>query len=275
MPDPLEAALDALRSLKASLGPRARDGGHVQLHLDGAVAQLVLDHGARRNALTVGMMIDLAEHVQTLSSWPCSVVMLRAREPRVFCAGGDLSELPHAPPEAAEAMCVAMSAVLDGLLDLPAISVCVLDGLAVGGGAELTTACDHRVGSAAARVHFIQASLGIAPGWGGAGRLVRHVGRRRALQILTREGVVGVDRGLELGLFDARLEGADPVAEAFDWLGPLLELAPAAVQAVKRQVVAAAPARTGGVTEEARAFGAVWGGPAHRAALARLARHRS
>ncbi len=275
MTDALDQALDRLRTLKRDLGEHATASGHVQLHMDGSVAQLVLDHEARRNALTVGMMIDLAEALQTLSSWPCSVVLLRAKEPRVFCAGGDLSELPHAPPEAAEAMCVAMSAVLDGLLDLPAVSVCLLDGLAVGGGAELTTACDVRLGTPNARVHFVQASLGIAPGWGGTGRLVGHIGRRAALRVLTRGQAVGLDEGLALGLFDDALPGEDPMAEALAWAMPILDLAPAAVQAVKRQVVAAAPARAGSAEDEARAFGTVWGGPAHRSALAGLARHRS
>lgn len=264
--------------LRQALGTHATPGGEVQLRCDGPVAQLVLNHGARRNALTVGMMIDLAEHVMTLSAWEGSLVFLRAAEPRVFCAGGDLTELPHAPADAAGAMCRAMGTVLDGLLDLPAVSVCLLDGLAVGGGAELTTACDHRLGTPAARVHFVQAQLGIAPGWGGAGRLVRHVGRRHALRILTRGSPVDVDEGVGLGLFDALLElaaGEDALAAGARWAEPLLALPSAAVQAVKRQVVAAAPARRGLLDEEARAFEGVWGGPDHQEALTRLARHRS
>ncbi len=274
----LADAREVLVQLRQGLGTHATEGGQVQLHLEGPVAQLVLDHGARRNALTVGMMIDLAEHVQTLCAWEGSLVFLRAEAPRVFCAGGDLTELPHAPADAAGAMCRAMGTVLDGLLDLPAVSVCLLDGLAVGGGAELSTACDHRLGTPAARIHFVQAQLGIAPGWGGAGRLVRHVGRRHALRILTRGAPVGVVEGQGLGLFDGLLEladGEDALAAGARWAEPLLALSAAAVQAVKRQVVAAAPARRGPVDDEARAFEAVWGGAAHQEALSRLARHRS
>jgi ethylmalonyl-CoA/methylmalonyl-CoA decarboxylase len=175
-------------------------------------------------------------------------------------------------------MCRAFGAVLDALLDLPAVSVCVLDGLAGGGGAEVTTACDHRVGTDHARIHFVQAQLGIAPGWGGAGRLVRHVGRRHALRILTRGSPVDAEDGRALGLFDERLsvgEGDDAVAAALRWAEPLLALPPSAARAVKRQVVAAAPARSGALDDEAQAFEGVWGGPAHQAALANLARHRS
>lgn len=274
MTDSLDPARETLVALREGLGPHARQDGRVQLQLDGAVAQLVLDHGVRRNALTVGMMVELAEHVQALQHLEVALVLLRAEEPRVFCAGGDLSELPHAPPEAAASMCLAMGAVLDALLDLSAVSVCVLDGLAVGGGAELTTACDHRVGTGAARIHFVQSTLGIAPGWGGAGRLVRHLGRRDALKMLTRGTPVPVSHPLFDGELDVG-DAEDAVQAALRWAEPILALPTPAVRAVKEQVVAAAPARGGSLADEADAFGSVWGGPAHRAALERLARHRS
>ena len=109
-------------------------------------------------------------------------------------------------------------------------------------------------------------ALGIAPGWGGAGRLVGHVGSRTALKLLANAAPIDASEGAELGLFDAR--GEDAVAEAEALLQPLLGHPPVAIRAVKAQIVAA---RRGDRAGETRAFSEVWGGPAHRAALSRIA----
>jgi ethylmalonyl-CoA/methylmalonyl-CoA decarboxylase len=268
MADPL----DALRTLRAQLGEHAQGDGRVHLRLEEGVAHLVLDHGQRRNALTVGMMGQLASYVAELEQWDGALVVLSAAEPTVFCAGGDLTELPHAPPEAPRVMAVAMSEVLDALLRLPCVSVAALDGLAVGGGAELTTACDHRVGTGRAAIHFVQGRLGIAAGWGGSHRLVQHIGRRAALRVLGEARPVSVVEGLQLGLFDAVVPDADAVQGALAWLSSLRKMAPEAVRALKRQVLAACPPRQGHA--EADAFADVWGGPAHLRALADLQRHQ-
>ena len=59
-----------------------------------------------------------------------------------------------------------MATSLDILRDLPLISVAVLEGGAVGGGAELATACDWRVvGPKGAWVQFVHVRMGISPGW--------------------------------------------------------------------------------------------------------------
>ena len=165
-----------------------------------------------------------------------------------------------------------MTAVLDGLLALPVPSVAALNGLAVGGGgAELAVACDWRVAGPDARIHFVHAHLGIAPGWGGTARLARLVGRNHALRVLTRGRPVSRGEAMTFGLIDHACDG-DAVDEAQVWCARMLEHPPEAIRAIKAQVAAVAPPRT--TETEARRFADVWLGPAHRAALEKLARHR-
>ena len=64
---------------------------------------------------------------------------------------------------------------------LPMLTVTLLCGRALGGGAELPTATDIRLVTNNAAVTFVQGKMGLAPGWGGATRLVHTVGYRRAL----------------------------------------------------------------------------------------------
>ena len=263
----VEEARDVLSRLH---GARPRGAGRVLLETNGKVAHVRVDHPGARSAMTVGMMVDLADAVVALQRWDGVLVVLSSTDPQAFCSGGHLGDVTRSidRPESAEQMSLAMSAVLDGLLDLDAISVSALDGPAVGGGAELCCATDFRVASPEASIHFVQAKLGITPGWGGAGRLVRLVGRRTALRLLTACRPLFPGEAFDLGLVDHRSDDGS-VAAALAWLEDVCALPAESVRAVKRQVV-----RAGDPAAEAAAFSALWGGPAHRVALERLERHR-
>ena len=77
---------------------------------------------------------------------------------------------------------------------------------------------DFRLCSPGASVSFVQARMGVAPGWGGARRLVELVGRRKALQLLLTCSKLGSQEGAELGYFDAVLAGGEAVSQAEQWL---------------------------------------------------------
>jgi ethylmalonyl-CoA/methylmalonyl-CoA decarboxylase len=261
------------RKVLQALAKRAPDSaGRVKLSLEGDLAWLRLDNPIARNAITVRMMCDLAKAVERLSAWEGRAVLLCSTTAGMFCAGGHLTQVRSAlsTPEAGRDMALAMGAVLDGLLAQPALVVAAVEGTAVGGGAEILTACDFRVLHRDARVHFIHARLGVAPGWGGAGRLVTHLGRSGALRTLTRAAAMTAEETLEVGFADAVVDGP-AIDGALAFLEPLRALPAAAIRAVKAQVVAA-----GDPEAQAEHFCEVWGGPDHRAALEALwAKRRS
>lgn len=254
--DRLQQAVDDLTALES----RAPDhGGDVHLDMTGPIAWLLLDHERAHNALTVRMMRQLAEHVQSLQRWDGAIVGVASARGGSFCAGGHLGQvrdtLVH--DEAARIMTRSMEASLDALLALPALSVAVVEGPAIGGGVELASACDLRVATPAAWFLAAQVRLGVACGWGGARRLVTHLGRRQALRLLTRSERVPAEEAVGIGLVDAIADG-DRDALLAAVLGPTLEHPAASVRAAKRQVQG---------EDAAEAFLSVWGGPAHREAL--------
>jgi enoyl-CoA hydratase/carnithine racemase len=202
------------------------------------------------------MMVQLAD----VPLQGVRVVLLRGAGGS-FCSGGNLTAVQaHLLADGAGAALTAfMSAALDRLADGPAMVVAAVEGAALGGGAELLTACDAVYASPDARIAFVQASLGVSPGFGGGTRLVERVGARRALAALT-------DGEADCGLVDARV--ADPVAAARAHATRLLALPPASLLGARRLVLAArrlphAEARA----EERAIFAELWGGPAHRVAL--------
>jgi ethylmalonyl-CoA/methylmalonyl-CoA decarboxylase len=252
--------------------------GAIRLELEGPVAHLRIDHPQARSAMSLSMMAELADVVLRLQAWDGMLVILSSTDPRAFCSGGHLGEITQvvSTPEEAAEMSRAMGTVLAALRDLPAVSVAALDGLAIGGGAELVTATDLRVAGPEARIQFVHARLGIAPGWGGTSRLVQLVGRQTALKLLLlacHRGTAGIGPGeaFQMGLVDHRCDGS-AVRGTLEWLSELTSLPVVAVRAVKRQLAEAEP--TGRGYEGAAPFAEVWGGPAHREALQGLARFR-
>ncbi|XP_031677870.1 uncharacterized protein LOC109885705 isoform X1 [Oncorhynchus kisutch] len=111
-------------------------------------------------------------------------------------------------PQDGMKMCTFMQNALTRLLRLPLLSVALVEGNALGGGAELTTASDFRLISPGSVIQFVHKHMGLVPGWGGAARLVRIVGGQNALKMLGGALKIDPEMGLQIGLADGVLEGS-------------------------------------------------------------------
>lgn len=246
-----------------------RGGGCIRLERFGGRAEIAIDNPAARNALTPGMMADLGGIVEELEHFDAGVAVLirgveSASGARAFCAGGHLGAVQRSllDADAAAGMCAWMTGLLDRLAGLPMVVVAAVEGAALGGGAELLTVADYVVAGDDARIGFVHAALGVSPGWGGARRLVGRVGGRRAVGLLARAERLDPRRARDIGLVDEVVRAGEAVAAARRWLEPVEACPPEAVRGVVRAV------REG---DEAAVFTALWGGPAHRRALDRIA----
>lgn len=240
--------------------------GQVFLHLEDARAELVLSNPKRRNAMSIRMMRQLAEAVETLGTTQVHLLCIRG-EGGTFCAGGELNEvrqyLEHS--DHGLEMSRAMTVVLDGLGALPMLSCALIDGYAVGGGAEIAASCDLRLMHKNAWLHFVHRKLGVVPGWGATRRLVASLGPARTLDILTRARRMSADDCLSHGLVHqiTDVSWSQTVDAYFEpnWGTETL-------LALKRQVRAAmSEVRTG---DESLAFASVWGQGKHQEALSRV-----
>lgn len=232
------------------------------------IAVLTLENWESSNALTGRMMCELNDrvlHLADTSLHPDLVGLILTGAEGTFCAGADLN-FAAAELETAEdgaLMSALMSTTLQQLRQLPLVSVAAIDGFAVGGGAELSTATDFRVMTPSSSVRFVQVKLGVSPGWGGGGRLTSLVGRRMALRLLGTGTPTPAVTALSIGLADhVAPEGVAALEAATDFLQPYADQAnPAAVRAIK-QVVAIADSGASddeAMHQEALVFEQMWG----------------
>ncbi|KAF1411889.1 Ethylmalonyl-CoA decarboxylase, partial [Spheniscus humboldti] len=255
-------------------------GGSINLSKeDSGIGILTLNNPKLMNAFTGTMMLELQERVTELENWKDGKGLIIHGAGNTFCSGSDLNAVKAiSNSQDGMNMCMFMQNTLTRLMRLPLISVALVQGKAVGGGAELTTACDFRLMTPGSEIRFVHKHMGLVPGWGGAARLVRIVGSGAALRLLS--GAAGVDpaRALHLGLSEEMLSSSDETGaleEARAWLSQYTEGPANVIRAVKKVVTAGRelPVEAALRTEK-DVFGTVWGGPANLQALVRRQRHK-
>lgn len=257
-------------------------GGSVDLlKEDSGIAVLTLNNPSRMNAFSGSMMVDLEERVTELEKWTEGKGLIVRGAAGTFCSGSDLNAVRAiSNPQDGMKMCMFMQNALTRLLRLPLISVAVVEGRALGGGAELVTACDFRLMVRGSVVQFVHKHMGLVPGWGGAARLVRVVGSPSALKLLSGALKVDPDLGLQIGLADGVLEVTHDQEEtvqqqAENWLSCYTKGPAPVIQAVKKVILLGRELPlSDALRMEKDTFGTVWGGPANLQALAAKSKHK-
>ena len=214
------------------------------------IIEIIIDHKIKRNAISGRMMYDLAMIIDELnefdttptttptpptttttttttttsvldqSSTTSVCLILRGRGMKSFSAGADITLVKDIINDAyrGELMCNFMTDALNRLRQSCLISVCCINGSAIGGGAELITSCDFRIivsNSISSRpndiscyIQYVHAQIGACPGWGGIGRLLHILNNNRQKVIQLVGGSIKVDpsHALEIGLVDAIID---------------------------------------------------------------------
>lgn len=228
---------------------------------------IVIDNPRKKNALSPHMMLQLGDVMDHPQVQKASVIVVRG-EAGAFCSGGDLDAVRDqlARPGMGHGMGTHMCATLDALAESTALIIGILDGPALGGGAELLVACDEIYASPQASFGFVHARMGVSPGFGGGARLINKVGARTALTMMTTAKPLSGSTLEATGLVDHW--SADPLAAARKRAAELQQFPPEALAGAVRVVRGHRRLPTAeGRANEAQVFSELWGGPSHHAAL--------
>jgi enoyl-CoA hydratase len=206
---------------------------------DGSSRRSSVDRSAKLNALTLEMLAELEEGLDTIAGSAARAVVVRTGGDKVFCVGADIGAFSRLSAPQMWRQWIALGhRVFDRLARLPQPTVAVVDGLAVGGGLELALACDFRVAAPHARFGLPEVGLGTIPGWGGTARLTALVGASRAKELILARRQVDAQTALAWGLVNA--VSADLDGEVDRLAADLLGSAPIAQQVAKQLVDASA-----------------------------------
>ena len=151
------------------------------------------------NALSRDLLAQMQEVVDGLAQTAARVLILAATEPG-FCAGADLKERKSLTENEKYLHNRQINALANALQAAPVCTIAAINGVAMGGGLELSLACDLRFASDTARIGLTEARIGAIPGAGGTQRLPRLLGTARALEMMFSGEPVQIDDALAWGL---------------------------------------------------------------------------
>ena len=134
----------------------------------GAVATITLNRPEKLNTLRNSFWPDMRTVLARLETDPeTRVLILTGAGDRAFCAGGDINGFAElADQEARRTYQIDAMRTFKALEDYPLPTIAAVNGLALGGGCELTLACDMVLAASTARFAMPEARLGLVPGYG-------------------------------------------------------------------------------------------------------------
>ncbi len=203
----------------------------------GAVALLQLDRPDARNALSPEMMDELGGALERVDHDPEVRAIVLAGSDDVFAAGADIRALRDRT--FGEALFHPTSVFWKRVASCRTPLIAGVSGFALGGGCELALACDMIVASETAEFGQPEITLGIIPGGGGTQRLVRVLGKQRAMELVLTGRRFSAQEALEWGIVNRISKGGAWLNEAID-LGRVVASGPPVAAKLAKQAVLAA-----------------------------------
>lgn len=197
------------------------------------VLVITLDRPKSRNALSIALREELATVLAEAGQDDDVAVVVLAAEGPVFSAGSDLREAAHIP---ADTRGPSWAALWDTLDRCPKPIIASVEGPALGAGFEIALACDIIIAGETARFALPEVMHGFIPGGGGTQRLVRQVGKYKAMLAILAAEPFSCDEARALGIVSRQVAAGTALTEAIAVAQRMTAMPMAALHAAKRLV---------------------------------------
>ena len=233
---------------------------NLALERHGAIEILRVDREEALGALNFEIMEALGTYIDGLYARKEEVrILILTGTGRGFVAGADIAGYHGVGQTVFDNFQRRSRRTFDAIANLPQVTICAVNGYALGGGFELALCCDFIFVNEKTKLGLPEIKLGLLPGGGGTQRLPRLVGPMRAKEILMSGRMITAAEAVEYG---AALEACEPDAlmpRALSFARELEKQAPVALLEAKRVVDDGLDAAlSAGLTMEQRVLGALF-----------------
>lgn len=213
---------------------------HLEIESDGA-ATITLDQPDRRNALSQEIGAGIVEALDEIEESDARCVVVEGSGGS-FSAGGDIeamvegiqSEMPI--DERVRILERTTNETIARLVEFPLPTIALVDGPAVGAGANLALACDIQLATEEAAFGFVFRQVGLSVDAGTSYLLPRVVGENVAKELVLTGDIVGADRAAELGLVNHVYAGEEFDEQVEGFVEKIVSGPPVAMRQMKRLV---------------------------------------
>jgi len=194
------------------------------------ITVLTLNRPERRNALTIELMSDLATAIENAAADPAQRIVILRGAGKAFCTGLDLQEaIKHEPRVTAEMV----ARMLLALAETRLVTIAMVHGAAVAGGAGVMSACDFVLASDHTKIGYPEVRRGLVASL--VMTFLRRQLRERDLrELLLASELISAQRACEMGLINRVVPLADLESEVQKTVGSVLQGAPGALTNSKR-----------------------------------------
>ncbi|AYD39477.1 short-chain-enoyl-CoA hydratase [Clostridium fermenticellae] len=203
---------------------------------DGKIAIVTINRPKALNALNTETFVEIGNVVDEISKDNEILVVIVTGAGRAFIAGADITEMKDMNTEGGRGFGMLGNEVLRKLENLEKPVIAAVNGFALGGGCELSMACDIRIASSKAKFGQPEVGLGITPGDGGTQRLPRIVGTGMAKELIYTAKMIDAKEAYRIGLVNKVVEPDDLMKEAKDLANSIAVNAPIAVKMCKAAI---------------------------------------
>jgi enoyl-CoA hydratase/carnithine racemase len=201
---------------------------------------IAIDRPERRNALNLEIKTGLAKLVETVDSDPSTRAIVITGGQDVFAAGTDLAEMETLTPTAHTLKTT--DRVFTVIRNCAVPVVAAVEGYALGGGCELAMSCDLIVAAESSRFGQPEIRVGVIPGAGGTQRMVRIMGKYRALRLLLTGDQITAEEAYTIGLVSEVTPDGTALPRALQLAHSIASMPQLAVRAILELVAAGADA---------------------------------
>ncbi|CAH1660475.1 enoyl-CoA hydratase/isomerase family protein [Chelatococcus asaccharovorans] len=213
----------------------AVDDTPLAVHRDGPVALVTIARPLKLNTLTRRFYANITATLQSLEqNGGVRAVVITGAGERAFSAGGDIGSL-HSLGDMVDRRAYqreAMAAFL-AVERCPLPIIAAVNGLALGGGCELTLACDIVIAAEHAAFGMPEAGLGLVPGYGVI-RAADKIGRAMTKQLIATRRRIDAATALRIGLVEEVVPSAALLSHALAMAKEIAESSPLALEVAKR-----------------------------------------
>ena len=210
---------------------------HIVVEREGPVAIVTMNRPQQMNALSYGLVKELALAMESLDQDPEIRAIVVTGGEKVFAAGADIKEMVDAGPT--DEVLRGRLAYRDRINKITKPVIAAVSGFALGGGCELAMSCDIIIASETARFGQPEVNLATIPGSGGTQRLTKAVGKYKAMELVLSGEVISASEAERLGLVNKVVPVELLIEEAKGIAKKIAAKPPLAVKVAKEAILKA------------------------------------
>ena len=213
------------------------DMNNIVVEKENQIATVTINRPKALNALNKDVLLELLCCFQGLAEdLETKVVIITGAGEKAFVAGADITYMQKLNAADGRAFGRLGHSVMNAIEQSPQPVIAAVNGFALGGGCELSLACDTRFASDNAKFGQPEVNLGVIPGFGGTQRLPRLIGKGLANELLFSGNIIDAAEALRIGLVNRIFPQESLLDECRQLAATICSRSPAAVRLCKEVV---------------------------------------